>query len=40
MLIFQLILAVAFTLLITAAFTYKTITGRAVINKIRQRLAR
>ena len=40
MLIFQLILAVAFTLLIIAAFTYKTIIGRAVINKIRQRRAR
>jgi hypothetical protein len=40
MLILQILAAATFTLLITAALTYKTITGRAVINKIRQRLTR
>jgi hypothetical protein len=40
MLIVQLIVAGAFTLLTTAALTYKTMTGRVVLNKIRQRIAR
>ena len=32
------IYAVAVALLVTAAFTYKTMTGRAVIGKVMQRL--